>query len=328
MKNSNIEWTTHTFNPWIGCTKVSDGCKNCYAEALDRRWGHKRWGPSAARVRTSAANWKNPLKWDREAKAAGERHRVFCASLADVFDDHPSIQNDWRIDLLKLIEMTPNLDWLLLTKRPEKIEATIAETWGRSFLIHPLDNVWLGTTVENQEQAEKRIPALLSVPAKVRFLSCEPLLGPVDLSTWLEAIDHCNQCGAENKLQVGDRCPQCGGQDTLIATWGLEQAERYRTGDRYADGGPAPAEDGPQLTWVIVGGESGRGARPFDLAWARSIRDQSATAGVPVFVKQFGAQAINSGFDPAQAVLTKDRKGGDWSEWPADLRVRQFPEVR
>ena len=119
-ENSKIQWTDHTFNPWIGCQKVSPGCTNCYAEALDERWrpGRTRWGPKSERTRTSPANWRRVLQWDREAKAAGERARVFCASLADVFEDRAELR-PWRADLFKLIDATQHLDWLLLTKRPE-----------------------------------------------------------------------------------------------------------------------------------------------------------------------------------------------------------------
>jgi protein gp37 len=131
-ENSNIEWTHHTFNPWIGCTKVSDGCKNCYAENLmDKRYGRVKWGPQGTRVRTSEANWKKPLKWNREAEAKGERHRVFCASLADVFEDKPDQpeMEQWRLELLELIIKTPYLDWLLLTKRPENVRGMVYGDW-------------------------------------------------------------------------------------------------------------------------------------------------------------------------------------------------------
>lgn len=179
MENSKIEWTDHTFNPWIGCTKVSDGCKYCYAETLmDKRYGKVKWGPQGARVRTSAANWRKPLKWDREAKEAGKRARVFCASLADVFEDKPDQpeMDEWRGDLFDLINRTPHLDWLLLTKRPENVR----KAWHWELMGYP-PNVWIGTSVENQEQADKRIPALLTIPAAVRFLSMEPLLGAVSV---------------------------------------------------------------------------------------------------------------------------------------------------
>ncbi|OWV44240.1 DUF5131 family protein [Mameliella alba] len=185
-EHSKIEWCDHTFNPWIGCTKVSPACDHCYAEAWDNRFGGERWGPHASRTRTSPANWHKPLKWDREAAEAGTRARVFCASLADVFDNHRSIGAEWRWDLWKLILDTPNLDWLLLTKRPQNIERLAPVTW-RVDGFPP--NVWLGTTVENQAEADRRIPHLLATPARVRFLSCEPLLGPVDLTRWSGLTD-------------------------------------------------------------------------------------------------------------------------------------------
>lgn len=190
-QNSKIEWTDHTFNPWVGCTKVSDGCKNCYAETLmDKRYGKVQWGPQGTRIRTSAANWKQPFKWNRLAKEAGRRDRVFCASLADAFEDRPELVA-WRSDLLMLIQMTPNLDWLLLTKRPENVMRLANESWqlngGQPVAGFP-PNVWIGTSVENQEQADKRIPELLKIPARVRFLSMEPLLEPVNLSAAHQAV--------------------------------------------------------------------------------------------------------------------------------------------
>lgn len=177
-KNSAIEWTHHTFNPWLGCAKVSPGCANCYAETLmDKRMGRVQWGVDGTRVRTSDAYWRQPLKWNREAWKIGRR-RVFCASLADVFEDRPEL-SPWRTDLFALINATPHLDWLLLTKRPENvIEMVVWEAPGCKLP----DNAWIGVSVENQEQADKRIPLLLTIPARVRFLSMEPLLGPVDLA--------------------------------------------------------------------------------------------------------------------------------------------------
>lgn len=184
-ENSKIEWTDHTFNPWEGCTKVSDGCKHCYAEARANRFGTVKWGPTGQRRRTSAANWRKPLAWNRQAKAEGRRYRVFCASLADVFEDKPDQpeMDDWRRELFQMIVNTPHLDWLLLTKRPELVNETIERVTGFSdsemwfFTSH----VWIGTSVENQEQADKRIPELLEIPAAVRFLSMEPLLGNVQV---------------------------------------------------------------------------------------------------------------------------------------------------
>lgn len=504
-ENSKISWTTHTFNPWIGCTRVSPGCQHCYAEAYDKRVGGRpknqrvdpnvpelRWGPKAPRVRTSVANWRQPLAWNEAARAAGERHRVFCSSLADVFEDRPELV-EWRVELFEIIRRTQNLSWLLLTKRPENIvpqlrtafefvqkeiangrasskrvdgvrgsedrrvgdrrrgsnleakeahlrsmdgqregdamqasacgdserlwvpaaardaqpetgvrgsaprnlaspprpdpsgedrepprrreeqqshleprvghvqrttgpcdsvswsqaprraggekpedkahgrdgagdspppdngrdgeehrrefrneaagdqcdlhppqlvahRLTALLEWLKSWLDgQPPANVWLGTTVEDQQRANERIPALLSVPARVRFLSCEPLLERVDLNPWLD-----------------------------------KDATGFVRG----------------IHWVIVGGESGPGARPFGLDWARAIVRQCRDAGgeVAPFVKQLGSCPESGNPDdkrhcgnamlpsPFRLVL-QDRAGGDISEWPQDLQVREFPEV-
>jgi len=245
-KNSAIEWTDSTFNPWIGCTKISPGCTHCYAEEImDFRFNKVRWGPRGTRVRTSKSNWEQPRKWNRQAKKAGVRTRVFCASLADVFEDKPDQpeMDDWRIDLFQLIIETPSLDWLLLTKRPENVCPMIERATGFSdCLMWFPDNVWIGTSVENQEQADKRIPELLKVPAAVRFLSVEPLLGSVDLENW---------------VMPDDSRPSHG----------------ILTGDSLID-------------WVIVGGESGPNARPMHPDWVRAIRDQCQMADVPFFMKQ------------------------------------------
>lgn len=167
MKNTNIGWTHHTFNPWKGCTKVSPGCLHCYAETLvDKRFGWAKWGPNGTRTRNQ--DWSGPSKWDAEAARNGTRYRVFCASLADVFEDRDELK-PWRDELHQLIRDTPNLDWQLLTKRPE-----VAALY---YQQNPIpDNVWLGTSVENRAMAKRRIPMLWSIPARIRFLSCEPLL--------------------------------------------------------------------------------------------------------------------------------------------------------
>lgn len=249
-ENSTIEWTHHTFNPWIGCTKVGPGCDHCYAESWDARGLQQRetrWGPHAARTRTSAANWRKPLAWNRAAAAAGERHRVFCASLADVFDNHASILPEWRDDLWRLIEATPNLDWMLLTKRPGNIGNMLPVPFDFDRLY---PNVWLGCTVVNQAEANRDIPKLLAVPAAVRFLSMEPLLGPVDL-------EHVK--------------PASGRRFDALRAF-------------YAGGG----DRSPCIDLVIVGGESGPGARPMHPDWARSLRDQCQAAGVAFHFKQWG----------------------------------------
>ena len=168
MKNSTIAWTDHTFNPWVGCEKISAGCAHCYAETMmATRFQRVRWGRDGTRERTSPANWRQPLKWNQEAQELGLCPRVFCASLADVFEDRDELV-PWRDDLHRMIAQTPHLIWLLLTKRPE-----VAARYYRSRAVPT--NVWLGTTVENRAAIE-RIPTLAAIPAAVHFLSCEPLL--------------------------------------------------------------------------------------------------------------------------------------------------------
>lgn len=358
-ENSKIEWTTHTFNPWRGCTKVSAGCANCYAEAGAKQ--NRRvlgvWGEAGTRVVASEEMWKKPIQCNRIAECvcrktkadaqheAGcpqrDRPRVFCASYADVFEDwkgqviasngNPfwwcfgSLSNspipstglepgcrmatmqDIRERLFDLIDQTPNLDWLLVTKRPENIERMWIDRTG----MESRPNVWLGTTVENQQAADIRIPRLLSIPAKIRFLSVEPLLGPVHF-------------------------------DRGFSVRGVPWVE---------DGKPAGIS--PGIDWVIIGGESGPNARPCRLNWIRNIVRQCKAAGVPVFVKQLGSKPVFyenadqatlsqwpkgvyfgtlSGRDddmedgPSLAILN-DPKGGDMSEWPDDLRIREFPSV-
>lgn len=218
--NSKIEWCDHTFNPWFGCTKVSEGCKHCYAEQLmDKRWNKVQWGPQGKRAKTSNANWTEPLRWNKQAGQLGIRYRVFCASLADVFDDHPSVQSTWRRDLFFMMAGTPNLDWLVLTKRPENFHGQVP--WSRL----PM-NIWVGTSVENQEQAEKRIPRLLDIPAKVRFLSMEPLLGDVKLNNgidWVivggESGPHARQMHPDWARSVRDEC-QAAGVKFFFKQWG------------------------------------------------------------------------------------------------------------
>lgn len=183
--NSKIEWTEHTFNPWHGCAKVYPGCKNCYAETLTNRWGGDHWGIHAGRKFMSDAYWKKPIQWNKKAEKAGRIDRVFSASMADVFEIHsdPAINeqmNEARYRLFKTITETPSLMWLLLTKRPENIINLVPITW----VVEFPENVCIMTSVENQYQADTRIPHLLTVPAKYRGLSVEPLLDSVNLSHW------------------------------------------------------------------------------------------------------------------------------------------------
>lgn len=181
-EKTGISWTDHTFNIAWGCHKVSEGCDSCYAEQLARRMGFAVWGPPARTDRRlfGEAHWQAPLRWDAAAARAGERRRVFCSSMADVFEAHDQLDGE-RAKLWQLIGRTPHLDWLLLTKRPDLIRHMLPLTWQE----RPLPNVWLGTSTENQVWADRRIPALLRVPAAVHFISAEPLLGPLDLTAFL-----------------------------------------------------------------------------------------------------------------------------------------------
>lgn len=268
MENSKIEWTTHTFNIAEGCTKVSPACANCYAERRDKMYHEgKHWGVGSSRKMMREPYWRQPLKWNAKAEAEGTRPRVFCSSLADVFEDHPDLFVP-RNRLFQLIRDTPNLDWLLLTKRPENIEKLMTPVdclwgfYGSDWDFTKLGNVWLGTTVENQEYADKRIPELLKIPAKVRFLSIEPMLGPVDFT----AIGYphpllqywCYNCQAKTLERC---CPVCGG-----------------TGYSATD----------SVDWIIAGGETSQNARQSHPDWFRSLRDQCNAAGVAFHFKQWG----------------------------------------
>lgn len=181
-ESSSIEWTVHTFNPWRGCSKVSPGCQNCYAEATATRNPAVLgvWGPNGTRPIAADSGWSHPLKWDRQAARTGERPRVFCASMADVFEDRPDVL-EARDRLWRLIEGTPHLDWLLVTKRPQNATRLTPASWQTGWPAH----VWLGVSVEDQRRAEERIQLLLEVPTSKRWLSCEPLLESLDLSPWL-----------------------------------------------------------------------------------------------------------------------------------------------
>lgn len=311
--NSLIQWTDHTFNPWRGCHKISEGCKNCYAATfVQNRQGLKVWGQDAPRIVAAESTWLNPLKWEREAVRAGVRHRVFCASLADVFEDYQGPDAEGvrlaRTRLLLLIAKTPHLDWLLLTKRPENV----LKFWPPHLPgIETYDNIWIGCTVENQERAAERMPWLLSIPAKVRFVSQEPQLGPIDWTRIEVLKSDGNAPGAYLNALTG----HVAGPDDILPY---------------------------HVDWIIVGGESGPGARAFDMKWAETTVAQCTSAGVPVFVKQMGARPVydcppgeegepqmrDDGSARFWSVgFIKDKKGGDMSEWPAELRIRQLPLV-
>jgi protein gp37 len=307
-----IQWTDRTFNPWWGCSRVSPACRFCYADRDARRYGFDIWRRKGPRRMLSDGNWQRPVKWDREAREAGVPAKVFCASMADVFEDHPQVA-DARKRLWDLIDETPWLIWQLLTKRIENV-AKMAP-WGDSWPA----NVWLGTSVESQRFADERIPELLAVPAAVRFLSCEPLLGPVDIGMPEDHSGHARDW-------AGDRweyeCLDCS--DAAEGT-----SVRWTT------------PSGPCVNWLICGGESGPKARPSDPAWFRSLRDQCQRSAIPFFMKQLGEwrPLRNGEYPPPGRTRTIGRPGGipgpilvrhgghngDPATWPADLRVREFP---
>ena len=308
-ENSKIEWTDHTFNPWMGCTKVSPGCTHCYAETMmDKRYGKVKWGPQGTRVRTSEAMWKKPLSWNKDEWAECDvcgwrgkydketlcpdcnhpmirvmkqtRQRVFCASLADVFEDRPDVFL-WRNDLFQLIEQTPNLDWLILTKRPENINRAMPE------------NVWLGVSVENQKEANKRIPLLQIMPARIKFLSCEPLLGHIDLSEALEPDEEAwHEVNAEwdHDDEPEEFVEECEAELDWV-NYGNDLVDnpehREWVNNRRARAGFKTLKHSA-IDWVICGGESGPDARPMNPMWAQELRDECQAAEIPFFFKQWG----------------------------------------
>lgn len=297
---SKIEWTDTTWNVVTGCTKVSPGCDNCYAERFTERFHGKG---SFTEVKLHHDRLDAPLRWRKP-------RRVFVNSMSDLF--HSEVLDEVIARVWAVMAATPQHTYQVLTKRHGRMRSLLnspafrAEVEGRYGWIvdtdgmdlvpgpsWPLRNAWLGVSVEDQQRAELRIPALLETPAVVRFLSCEPLLGPVDLSQWLTY-----------------RCPRCLRRSPW--TDGLSIAAGDHTDEFWCQtcGDEANLEscDPPDLSWVICGGESGQGARPMHPDWARSLRDQCVTAGVPFFFKQWGGQTPKAG--------GRDLDGREWSEFP------------
>lgn len=313
-ERSNIEWCDATFNPWIGCTKVSPACDHCYAERdFDLRRHVVQWGAGQARKRTGADNWKKPGQWNKkpfyECEVCGlrtdspmraqcigpyrsqhmwkpARRRVFCASLADVFDNE--VPAEWRRDLFALIEATPNLDWLLLTKRIGNAARFIEGTNFPKHRAWPWPNVWLGATICNQEEADRDIPKLLATPARVRFISVEPMLGPIDLTDIV--------------VRHGG-----GTEDHFSALYDPDDDE---------------ADTASYIDWVICGGESGPHARPMHPHWARDLRDQCSAAGVPFLFKQWGEWTPGENVARRTGVVqSATRFDGNWLIGTEDLSV-------
>lgn len=333
-EETKIQWCDHTWSPWKGCSKKSPGCANCYAEAAAVRFGVP-WGRGTLRPETKS--WEDPLRWNRKAafgtcRCCGSTRDTDstgnCKQCGEVKRDFPirtvfPSQVDWLDEdvpirlfarFLQLIHDTPNLRWLLLTKRPEQFmprlerasgvlgklgedgDKSESDVWGWAFdwiKGHPPLNVWVGTSVEDQPRTS-RVSDLLKIPAVGRFLSVEPLLGPVDLERPMPWPD------------LGDEGSK------ICQPWFIQSG----------------------IDWVIIGGESGPGARPCNVEWIRSLVRQCKEASVPVFVKQLGASPTGYWVEGAQSPLPDagwklritHRKGGYIDEWPKDLRVREFPE--
>lgn len=277
-EHTAISWTDATFNPWWGCTKVGPGCDACYAEAQAARFG-TGWGNDAPRRFFGEAHWNEPRKWNRKAAAAGRRSRVFCASMADVFDNQ--VEQVHRDRLWALIRDTPALDWLLVTKRIGNAAAMLPADWGAGYA-----NAWLLITVVNQAEADRDVPKLLSLPARVRGLSVEPMLGPIDLTRvcLLPKQPASVRAGIHVDALAGRYCES---GLAYKGDWDITQ--------------PPPDIPAPRLDWVICGGESdqpGHDPRPMHPDWARALRDQCSAAGVAFHFKQWGAWLTPAGIDP------------------------------
>lgn len=308
QRDGGISWTDQTWNPVRGCSRVSAGCEHCYAETQAARFcgegepyhglvrrterGRAQW---TGAVRVVPEHLGDPLRWQRP-------RRVFVNSMSDLF--HENLSSEDIAAVFGVMAASPTHTFQVLTKRANRMREwfawvaenarTVCRVAASSYIGRPVErepygtgwplpNVWLGVSCEDQRAADERIPELLATPAAVRFVSAEPLLGPIDLRKWTLAEHGRRHIGAL-----------------------------------------------PGLSWVIIGGESGPNARPCDVAWIRSIVDQCRESDVACFVKQLGSNAYADDwhgdlFVPTRPIRTNDRKGGDPSEWPVDLRVREFP---
>ncbi|MFP4336387.1 MAG: DUF5131 family protein [Halothece sp.] len=301
---SNIQWTDETWNPIVGCSRISSGCANCYAaeaaksprlQQFSQYQTVKEWNGITEFVQSQLLK---PLSWRSPKK-------IFVCSMSDLF--HENTPFEWINKVFAVMALCPQHTFQVLTKRPERMLEYFTETPNLDTIIStsrlsmhhvqarfPLPNVWLGTTCENQAMVDKRVPLLSQVPAVVRFLSCEPLLSPINLSAHL-AIEWSEIA------------------EDWIEAWPGQQCYSQK------------------IQWVIIGGESGQNARPCHLDWMRSLVNQCQQAQIPVFIKQLGSHPINSkpyidGMTNTHYPLKlKDRKGGNIEEWPDQLRVREFP---
>lgn len=344
-----IEWTDETWNPVTGCTKVSAGCKNCYAEGVaDRFWGERKFTD----VRTHPDRLYAPMSWRKP-------RRVFVNSMSDLF--HEDVPFHFIDDVFGVMLQAKQHTFQVLTKRPERMLEWAGSANARHDDIlggldgkNPIPNLWLGVSAEDQATFDKRVPLLLKTPAAVRFVSMEPLLAAVDVSSHVgERTRRHLQASVSGMLRNKsfDHLLDDDGRpltpldaqirlESMLAA-GVKVIPVSLNCDGFSDQTGCPGHRMPSIDWVIVGGESGR-ARPCDVAWIRSIVEQCKAARVPCFVKQLGscvqiadsplrewpsARLISGpGGGMGRCIGLDDRKGGDPSEWPEDLRVREFPE--
>lgn len=315
-ENTKIGWTDHTFNPWWGCTKISPGCANCYADNDATRYGFDIWGDDKPRRFFGDEHFREPLNWERRrfrctscgkwnestlCRSKGcsgtcieKRPRIFMASYADFWESRPDLL-EHQLHALDVVRQTPLCDYLILTKRPENIMGRLAamsqegEKMGRPeaaqlarewFFGKAPRNVWLGVTAENQKEADRRVDILMAMPARVRFVSYEPALEAVSFKRWCGPVSETDEDG-----------------------WRPD----------------------PGLDWIIVGGESGNKARGFDMGWARSIVELGARTQTAVFVKQMGAKPAMQAGSQLIPITDLGRKGDNMRDWPHELRVQQHP---
>ncbi len=372
---TGIAWTDATWNPLRGCTRVSSGCENCYAEKVAARFsgpglpyeglatrGPARW---TGKVRLAEKHLDDPLRWRRP-------RRIFVNSMSDLF--HESVPDEWIDRIFAVMALAPQHTFQVLTKRPGRMRSYLSRDLHAHHLlvaIHgmkatftervraisgkqgvyegPLANVHLGVSVEDQATADERIPLLLETPAAVRFISAEPLLGPIDVGMSSAACQCCvPRIWSSRWLRLraplgpdrifGRLPPWC--PENCVADVGVYRASSNNHGalSVQTPGGllgvrPSEAEALPALDWVIVGGESGPGARPCDVEWLRSLVTQCRESETPIFVKQLGARIrwgklggdLGSAMDSRVAGGVTHSKGADPTEWPEDLRVQEFP---
>ncbi|MBW4690046.1 MAG: phage Gp37/Gp68 family protein [Komarekiella atlantica HA4396-MV6] len=328
--STNIEWCDETINPIVGCSRLSEGCKHCYAataakssrlQQFSQYQTVSEWDGTVEFVKSQLIK---PLHWRKPKK-------IFVCSMADLF--HANVPFEWIDQVMAVVALCPQHTFQVLTKRPERAlkyfrqpqlwvkwyEAAKEHLWGaigenfgglinlQQYFIDqpfPLPNLWLGTSTENQAMADKRIPILLQIPASLRFLSCEPLLEEITLSRY-----HNNGIGY---LGHKIKCPNCG-------VTGINPPDKYYQYCWQCNSEMERKE--PTISWIICGGESGPNSRPCHIEWIESIVIQCQESNTPVFVKQLGANAHHQG----QRFKTRDKKGGEIEEFPEQLRIREFP---